>query len=192
MKSCKTLFGSGRQITDGSASLVKLRCDILPLPSLALYAVAAVGPGREADFCAFIGLNPSTADERNNDPTVTRCINFAKAWGFPGMWMLNLFGLRSTDPRLLSQTMNPYGDDNWQTVLQVVTQTCSKIVLCWGNHGQFDRAGDRFLSQLLLAASGCSKPLFCFGRTKVGEPKHPLYLPGNAPLMKWDETWHAS
>lgn len=59
------------------------------------------------EVAAFIGLNPSTADEVKNDPTVTRCINYARRWGFHGMFMLNIFALRSTDPRASTGTRTP-------------------------------------------------------------------------------------
>ena len=60
----------------------------------------------------FVGLNPSTADETTDDPTIRRCINFAKSWGYGGLYMVNLFAYRSTNPNNIRIVDNPIGDDN--------------------------------------------------------------------------------
>ena len=74
-----------------------------------------------------IGLNPSTADETTNDPTVRRCIGFSRRWGFAGLEMLNLFAFRATDPRVMLRAFNPVGarngaahDDGPQTMKVVI------------------------------------------------------------------------
>jgi hypothetical protein len=71
------------------------------------------------EVAAFIGLNPSTADEVKNDPTVTRCINYARRWGFHGMFMLNIFALRSTDPRALYRHPDPIGPETNRYLTEV-------------------------------------------------------------------------
>jgi len=153
-------------------------------------------PGSEKDYCAFIGLNPSTADEVQNDPTVTRCINFAKAWGFPGMWMLNLFALRSTDPKGLYAAVNPYGPhENWKIIWDIAQDNCAQVVVCWGAHGAYQRAGHTLLTMLdpqwAGCTPGCGKQLKCFGKTKSRQPKHPLYLANATPLLDWETAWHS-
>lgn len=55
----------------------------------------------------FIGLNPSTADETEDDPTIRRCINFAKSWGYVGLEMTNLFAFRATAPKDMKNTKEP-------------------------------------------------------------------------------------
>lgn len=131
--------------------------------------------------CAFIGLNPSTADEINNDPTVTRCINFAKRWGFGKMWMLNIFAYRSTDPRQLYKIDDPIGyPDNDAHIDQVLRWT-SQAVLCWGAHGDYKGRGQAVLKAIRNHPS-CH--LFHFGLTRSGQPRHPLYLPNNSELIK--------
>ncbi|MBA3483376.1 MAG: DUF1643 domain-containing protein, partial [Pirellulales bacterium] len=69
-------------------------------------------------YCMFIGLNPSTADERADDPTIRRCIRFARGWGYDGLVMANVFPLRSTDPKSLALTPVPRNElrRNWQAI----------------------------------------------------------------------------
>jgi hypothetical protein len=128
----------------------------------------------------FIGLNPSTADEIQDDPTIRRCTGFAKSWGYNGIWMLNLFGLRSTDPRGLKNHQNPVGPDNFTELLTITkARSMGEVVLCWGNHGAYMGQGDR-VTQMLKES--IPEKLRAFGWTKTGQPKHPLYLPKTAKL----------
>lgn len=130
---------------------------------------------RNRSLVQFIGLNPSTADERQDDPTVRRCKDFAKRWGFDGMVMTNLFAFRSTDPRGLYQHRSPIGPLN-DTYLREVGIDSSQVVACWGNHGQhLVRGGD--VARNILEHR---KPkVFHLGLTRSGHPKHPLYLAKN-------------
>jgi len=120
---------------------------------------------------AFVGLNPSTADERVDDPTVRRCINYAKAWGFGRLVMLNIFAFRATDPKMMMANMNPVGPGNIETIVEVA-RSSSMVVACWGAHGAY-RGQGRQVMELLDRAR---VPLHCLGVTKGGHPKHPLYL----------------
>ena len=119
---------------------------------------------------AFIGLNPSTADEVKNDPTVTRCIKYAQRWGFAGMHMLNIFALRSTDPQALYVPGDPVGPENDRYLVEVCQQV-EQVVVAWGVHGAVQQR-DRAVLSLLERF-----PLWCLGTTKGGHPRHPLYLP---------------
>jgi hypothetical protein len=116
---------------------------------------------------AFVGLNPSTADEVKNDPTVTRCINYAQRWGYGGMWMLNLFAYRATDPNIMKAQADPVGPENDRSILEVYSQARLSIA-CWGTHGAHRDRGRQVIAQL--------PALHCLGITKAGYPKHPLYL----------------
>lgn len=117
----------------------------------------------------FIGLNPSTATEIDNDPTVTRCINYAKAWGFGGMYMANIFSYRATDPRVMKAFADPVGPQNDAWLLKMHRQS-KMAVAAWGTHGtHLDRE-----SQVIKLFEGLS--LYCLGLTKDQHPKHPLYL----------------
>jgi len=122
--------------------------------------------------CAvFVGLNPSTADEKKNDPTVRRCVNYAKAWGYGRMVMLNIFSFRATDPKVMKAEPDPVGPDNDNAIIDVAKQS-DLIVLCWGSHGgHLDRG--RQVAMLLAAKD---MEMYCFGITAAGHPKHPLYL----------------
>ncbi len=121
-------------------------------------------PGR---IVAFVGLNPSTADEKKNDPTVTRCINYAKNWGYAGMVMLNIFALRSTDPKALYNAGDPVGPENDNT-LKEVSSNAALTIAAWGSHGTL--LGRHKTAMELLANP------YCLARTKAGLPRHPLYL----------------
>ena len=80
----------------------------------------------------FIMLNPSTADANNDDPTIRRCIGFAKSWGFGGLYVCNLFGFRATNPKELLKVNNPFGDQNiWHT--RKLSDEVDTIVCAWGN-----------------------------------------------------------
>ncbi len=118
-------------------------------------------------LASFIGLNPSTADEIKNDPTVTRCINYAKRWGYGGIIMLNIFAFRATVPKMLKSAAEPIGKDTdvWITAK---SQETDLTIACWGTHGEFMDRGKEVLKLL--------NDFKCLGITKHGYPKHPLYL----------------
>ncbi len=135
----------------------------------------------------FIGLNPSTADEHEDDPTIRRCKGFAlNNWDYGGIIMVNLFGYRATNPKELREVTDPVGPDNDSWLLSCVP-SCQRIVAAWGAHGgNLDR--DLEVMELLVSAierknSGW-RPL-CFGTTQKGYPKHPLYLPKLAGLVPY-------
>lgn len=121
-------------------------------------------------LCCFIGLNPSTADETEDDPTIRRCIGFAKDWGYNGLVMLNIFAYRATDPKEMKAFPAPVGPLNNLAICEV-TQSVGKTIIAWGCHGDhLDR--DLDVRKLLS-----DRKFMCLGITKDGQPKHPLYLP---------------
>jgi len=127
----------------------------------------------------FIMLNPSTADENQDDPTIRRCINRAKAAGAGSLIVTNLFALRATDPRMLKQCGDdPIGKHNNEHIQRVVD--ISDVVVCaWGNGGQLYGR-----SSTVMVWLRCG-PLWRIGnRTNEGEPRHPLYLKESLPLVK--------
>ena len=128
-------------------------------------------------YVMFVGLNPSTADELEDDPTIRRCINFCKSWGFGGLYMLNLFALRSTDPKLLKGHAEPVGPDN-DRMLMLYAEASAWVVAAWGTQGVlFGR--DREVVELL------GDSIRCLGLTQDGHPKHPLYLPKDTRSVRW-------
>ncbi|WP_036483598.1 DUF1643 domain-containing protein [Myxosarcina sp. GI1] len=119
---------------------------------------------------SFIMLNPSRADEKVNDPTITRCINFAKSWDYGKLEVVNLFAYRTSQPSQLKQTAAPIGKDNDKYILETVSRS-DKVVLAWGNHGIWQRQ-DLYVLNLLKNYTH----LYCLGITKQNCPRHPLYL----------------
>lgn len=118
---------------------------------------------------AFIGLNPSTADETVNDPTIRRCIRFARDWGYGGLVMLNLFAYRATDPRQLRTVADPIGPENDRHLI-AATADCGLIVAAWG-------AGGGYLNRAAQVTELLPWALQALGETASGEPRHPLYMP---------------
>ena len=123
--------------------------------------------GLSCDMVAFVGLNPSYADESINDPTIRRCINFAKDWGFEGIYMLNAYAFRATDPRNMKAASNPVGPKNDQ-LLRYYSGKAITIVACWGAHCEPKRE--------VVVCEVIGKLVMSLGTTKNGRPKHPLYL----------------
>jgi hypothetical protein len=128
--------------------------------------------GNRNQFIQFIGLNPSTADEKMDDPTVRRCINFAKAWGFGGMCMTNLFAFRATDPNTMKSEKHPIEHlPGWQAeTISAVALAAGLIVAAWGKDGAHLKRGEEV--QRLLQKFQVQ----CLGQNGDGSPKHPLYL----------------
>lgn len=122
----------------------------------------------------FIGLNPSTADEINNDHTVTRCIGYSRDWGFGGLLMTNIFAVRTKDPKIMKAQADPIGPDNDRWLLQAAKKA-GIIVAVWGNDGTFQGRSRQVVGML----RGEGVELMCLRLSKKGEPWHPLYLPKN-------------
>ena len=133
-------------------------------------------------ICAFIMLNSSTAGASRNDPTVTRCCDFAHRWGFGGLLVGNLFGLVSTDPSVLSSHPHPVGRENDDYLLRISRQA-DLVVCAWGKDGKILGRGEEVKSLL----RSTKKPLHYLRMNKDGTPTHPLYLPANLnayPLVR--------
>ena len=122
----------------------------------------------------FVMLNPSTADASADDPTIRRCIAFARSLGFGRMEVTNLFALRSTDPKGIRQHPAPIGDENDE---QIVTsaKVCQLTICGWGTKGHY-LGRDAEVLRLLRSAGVIPHAL---RRPKDGHPEHPLYLPGD-------------
>jgi hypothetical protein len=127
----------------------------------------------------FVGLNPSTADASSDDPTIRRCVGFARDWNFGQLIMANLFAYRATQPRLLSQVDDPIGPHNDQW-LGRLTRQADLIVAAWGVHGNLLDRDAEVLGRL--------PKVHCLGLTQRGQPRHPLYLPaGVRPVRFWGQ-----
>jgi hypothetical protein len=118
----------------------------------------------------FVLLNPSTADGERSDPTIRRCIGFARAWKFGSLEVVNLFAYRATDARELFKLNDPVGEENNYFLMQAV-ERCSTVVVGWGTRGTLLGRDNQVMS--LLAGR---KDVYCLGITKDGQPRHPLYV----------------
>lgn len=134
-----------------------------------------IGDGRTV---TFIGLNPSTADARQDDPTIRRCVGFAKCLGASTLLMVNLFGYRSTDPRALLTAEDPVGPDNDAWLERAVKQS-DVAIAAWGNGGSLLNRGQR-------VAHTFAGRLQALELTKGGMPKHPLYIRQSARPVPYD------
>lgn len=132
----------------------------------------------------FIGLNPSTADETEDDPTIRRCIRFAKDWGYGGLLMMNAYAFRATDPKVMKAAADPLGPGNLEAFGYRRTQV-GLIVAAWGAHCSEEH--ERTICQAI------AQPVHCLGRTKAGRPKHPLYLRADTkPELFWSPAYEAA
>lgn len=120
---------------------------------------------------AFVMLNPSTADATQLDPTLRRCLGFARDWGFGSMVIGNLFALRSTDPQVLYRDADPVGPSNDQALQDIAVE--AQLVVCgWGVHGTLRGRGKTVAARLAQLRAPHALRL-----TRDGHPCHPLYLP---------------
>lgn len=133
----------------------------------------------KAGYAMFICLNPSTANETEDDPTVRRCIGFAKTWGYGGLIMTNLFAFRATDPIDMQNEKDPVGPKN-DYFLRVCSGYASMIVVAWGFKGSFLQRDKAVLALI--------PNKHVLRLTKGGHPSHPLYLPKTLTPIKWEQA----
>jgi hypothetical protein len=144
------------------------------------YAMWRFWGGNPENVIAFIGLNPSTADHLDLDPTTTRLRNFAQEWGYDGFYMLNLFGIRATDPKVMLAHADPIGRET-DRYIKFYSRLSKQTVCCWGNDGKHLKRDQAVLTLLE------KQPLYAFKITATGQPWHPLYLPGDSKPFLWKE-----
>lgn len=131
----------------------------------------------------FIGLNPSTADDKTDDPTIRRCANFARQWGFTTLSMLNLFDWIDTDPKGLTklpegeQLLSPLGEAQLYTRLD----HCNLIIAAWGSN----KLAVENCSEVVDYCKSINKPILCLKKTRAGHPSHPLYLKSSLLPIPW-------
>lgn len=142
--------------------------------------------GPDDRFALFIMLNPSTADAKVDDPTIRRCMSFARREGCDGLLVWNLYALRATNPAELDQASDPIGHENedhlWRMLLD--DPPPALIVAAWGarpNRGRYIRR------ELMIRVGPLyDREVCCLGLTKDGHPRHPLYVRGDAPLFPFN------
>ena len=124
----------------------------------------------------FIGLNPSTANEEVDDPTIRRCVNYVKNWGYGGLIMVNLFAYRVTLPSGLKKVKYPIGEDNDKYIM-TLSKKADITVAAWGNNGNL-YGRDKQVFDLI-------PNLMCLKLNKSGQAAHPLYLSNILKLIKF-------
>ena len=120
---------------------------------------------------AFIMLNPSTATEVQNDPTVERCERRARALGFGAFCVTNIFAWRDTDPRKMRAAQDPVGPRN-DLAISEACDWADMVIAAWGTHGAHLKRG----ASVEALLRGKSAPVYHLGLSKDGHPKHPLYI----------------
>lgn len=133
----------------------------------------------------FVMLNPSTADADVDDPTIRRCLAFARTWGCGSLTVVNLYALRSPSPEALWRARDPVGPRNDAALAETTRTAMTRggvAVAAWGVHAREDRV-EHVLGRVLPADP--ANPLFCLGTTRSGAPRHPLFVPGETRLQVW-------
>lgn len=128
----------------------------------------------------WLMLNPSTADETDNDSTVERCQRRAVAMGFGRMVVCNIFAYRATDPKDMLAAEDPIGPENDQAILEQARKA-DQVICAWGNHGHHLGRSAQVID--LLHQAGIH--LYCLEITAPGEPKHPLYVGYDVTPKRW-------
>ncbi|MBB5517172.1 hypothetical protein FHS89_003219 [Rubricella aquisinus] len=136
----------------------------------------AEGPG-----VMFLMLNPSTADEFRNDPTVERCERRARALGYGAFRVCNIFAYRATDPKVMRAAADPIGPGN-DAAIMAGCDWAKAVVAAWGTHGAHLDRGPAVADMLHRAGI---EPL-TLGLSKHGHPKHPLYIGYAVQPTRWE------
>lgn len=131
----------------------------------------------------FVMLNPSIATEAILDPTVSRCKKRAEMLGYGGLEVVNLFGLRSTDPKALYEVENPVGLENSSAIVAAIKE-CAIAICAWGTHGSYLNVGPIVKSQMQHFYPDKTHYLKL---NSDGSPAHPLYLPYSLQPVLWRE-----
>lgn len=138
----------------------------------------------EGTSLCFVMLNPSIADADIDDPTIRRCIGFAKREGFGGIIVVNMFAFRATSPKDLpaDHATATGGQTNDRAILDACAE--AKLVVCaWGVNATPDG-----IQQTTGLIRSIDRTPLCLGATKAGHPRHPLYLKNDAPLIVWKQA----
>jgi len=130
-------------------------------------------------LAVFVMLNPSTADAIQDDPTIRKCVGFARRWGLDGIRVVNLFAWRATKPSALALAADPVGPDNDKWISVCTSNGFDAIVAAWGRHGGIWPDRVREVCHLI------GRPLRALALTSEGHPSHPLMLPYGGCPQPW-------
>lgn len=129
--------------------------------------------------CLFVMLNPSTADAEEDDPTIRRCMGYAKAWGYYHLAVGNLYAHRATDPKELLTADDPVGPqcDRW---LRALAGSADKIIAAWGANKAAEARAEHVFT---ILSESHPRLIYALGLTSAGQPRHPLYMPKDSELV---------
>ncbi len=122
---------------------------------------------RQKPIVAFIGLNPSSANETSDDPTSRRCMGFANDWGYGGISLINLFAFCAHSPKSMMMAADPIGSENDRWIDRVISES-DLVIAAWGNRGTFMDRANELHSRI--------DNMYCLKLTERGQPMHPLYV----------------
>lgn len=151
-------------------------CRYADISPCGLYRYSLTRVWANGRLVAWVMLNPSTADAREDDPTIRKVMGFSKAWGYAGCVVVNLFALRSTDPRALQSAADPFGPENHRALDEYTYS--GPTVAAWGDSG--GRLIERAVRRLPRV------PMLCLGTTKSGNPRHPCRLAYSTPVSPFE------
>jgi hypothetical protein len=157
----------------GSQHEVKKYADV---SACGRYRYALTRSWAEGAFVAWVMLNPSTADAREDDPTIRKVMGFSKTWGYAGCVVVNLFAWRATNPQVLKLVTDPVGPRNLAALRDWTNN--KPIVAAWGDSGGDIARRQAHQVRRFLSDS----PMLCLGKTKAGNPRHPCRLAYSTPL----------
>lgn len=129
----------------------------------------------------FVMLNPSVADANIDDPTIRRCVGFATKWGCGGIIVVNLSPFRATDPKELRGREDIAAEAANRVYISDAMRDSIRVIAAWG---AFDEK-NQMLYRATQFVKGLGLKVWCFGKTKYGQPRHPLYVRGDKELEEW-------
>lgn len=148
-------------------------------PTYRYILTRAVTPLTGSGTCLFVMLNPSTADDHQDDPTIRRCVGFTRSWGYAELRVVNLFAARATDPKELASMFDPVGSGNDQVLADELSRA-DLVVAAWGAHPMARRRAPVVLGLVPGVAWNC------LGHTKRRAPEHPLYVHATRNLRPFE------
>lgn len=163
-------------------------CRSAELSSCGKYRYRLYRSWGDGPFVVFVMFNPSTADAEIDDPTIRKCIGFAKSWGINGICVVNLFAFRSTDPRTIGKMLyaDAVGPKNDEAILTSCA-TASEVVFAWGCGQHMKSHSDRVSKvRRLIRNTYPYLPINCLGKSKDGQPRHPLMLSYSTAKVELD------
>lgn len=134
--------------------------------------------------CLFIMLNPSTADAQKDDPTIRKCLHYARREGCTDLTVVNLYALRATHPEDLRDHGNPSGPENQAHILeQIKAHRLGLVILAWGSHKFIN---PKYVDAILFQLFRANVTPKCLAINQDGNPRHPLYVPKDQKLIDYD------